>query len=189
MHEFEQRAYIKIRFALNQTATAIRNDLLAVYGPDAYSLATIGRWIARFKAGQFDLEDQHRSGRPITETSNANIERIESLIDDNPRISYSYLEAHTNLSRGTLQTIIKDKLQLTKKSARWIPHHLTALLRQRRFESSKAILQKFESGEWRFDQILTGDECIFYHRSIEKRSSTSSWKRAGEPPDTMARRD
>ena len=43
LHEFEQPAYIKIRFALNQTATAIRNDLLAVYGPDAYSLVTIGR--------------------------------------------------------------------------------------------------------------------------------------------------
>ena len=161
----------------------------------AYSLPTIRRWIARFKAGHLVVEDEHRSGCPITETSQANIDLIESLIDDNPRISYSYLEEHTSLSRGTLQRIIKDELHLTKRSSRWIPHHLTDANKQRRLEFSKAMLQKLNSGEWRMDQIMTGDECIFYHRKIEKQiermtgAATSSWKRQGEPPDTIVKRD
>ena len=36
MFEFEQRAYIKIRTALNETSTSIYNDLVKVYGEAAY---------------------------------------------------------------------------------------------------------------------------------------------------------
>jgi len=93
------------------------------------------------------------------------------------------------LSRGTLQRIIKDELLLSKRSSRWIPHHLSSQHKQRSLEFAKAMLQKLNSGEWRIDQILTGDECIFYHRKIEKRAETSSWKRQDEPPDTIVKRD
>jgi len=189
MFENEQRAYIKIRTALNETPISIHNNLVSVYGEAAYSLVTIRRWVVRFKAGKTDLEDMHRSGRPITEKSPSNIALIESLIDDNPRISYSYLEEYTSMSRGTLIRIIKDELHLSKRSSRWIPHQLSANNKQRRVEFAKAMLHKFNSGEWRIDQILTGDESIFYHRKIEKRAQTSSWKRACEPPDTVVRRD
>ena len=151
---------------MNETSTSIYNDLVKVNGKAAYSLPTIRRWIACFKAGHLVVEDEHRSGCPITETSQANIDLIESLIDDNPRISYSYLEEHTSLSRGTLQRIIKDELHLTKRSSRWIPHHLTDANKQRRLEFSKAMLQKLNSGEWRMDQIMAGDECIFYQNNV-----------------------
>jgi histone-lysine N-methyltransferase SETMAR len=189
MTEFEQRAYIKIRTALNETPASIHFDLMNVYGNSAYSLVTIRRWVARFKAGQSELEDQPRSGRPITETSKANIDLIESLIDTNPRISYSYLEEFTSLSRGTLMRIIKDQLNMVKRSSRWIPHHLTSQNKIKRVEFAKAMLSKLNSEEWRLDQILTGDESIFYHRKIEKRAIASSWKRQGEPPDTIVKRD
>ena len=46
----------------------------------------------------------------ITETNQANIDLVESLIDINPRVSKSYLEEETFLSRGTLNRIIKDNL-------------------------------------------------------------------------------
>ena len=48
MENFEQRTYIKVRTALNETTASIRNDLIKVYGDAAYSLATIRRWVARF---------------------------------------------------------------------------------------------------------------------------------------------
>ena len=189
MTEIEQRAYIKICTTLDQSPTIIHDNLVKVYGEAAYSYRNVARWAALFKAGKSKLMDKTRSGRPITEMNKANIDLVQSLIDKNPRISYSILEEKTFLSRGTLNRIIKDKLKLTKRSSRWVPHKLSLKNKQQRLEFCQAILEKFRKGEWRLDQILTGDECIFYWRSIEKRGSSSSWKRAGEPPDTLVKRD
>ena len=81
-------------------------------------------------------------------TNQANIDLVESLIDINPRVSYSYLEEETFLSRGMLNRIIKDNLYLSKRSSRWVPYHLTIENKLRRLEFFKAILKKFKSGEW-----------------------------------------
>ena len=99
----------------------IHDNLVKVYGEAAYSYPTVAGWDASFKAGESNLEDKYRSGRPITETNQANIDLVESLIDINPRVSYSYLEEETFLSRCTLYRIIKDNLHLSKRSSRWMP--------------------------------------------------------------------
>jgi len=161
MTEIEQRAYIKICTTLDQSPTIIHDNLVKVYGEAAYSYRNVARWAALFKAGKSKLMDKTRSGRPITEMNKANIDLVQSLIDKNPRISYSILEEKTFLSRGTLNRIIKDKLKLTKRSSRWVPHKLSLKNKQQRLEFCQAILEKFRKGEWRLDQILTGDECIF----------------------------
>ena len=112
--------------SLKQSAIVIHDNLVKVYDNEAsYSYPTIVRWAASFKAGESNLEDETRSGRPITQTIKANIELVESLFSKNPRISYSYLYEQTFLSRGTLNRIIKDILELTKRSSRWVPHDLT----------------------------------------------------------------
>ena len=119
-------------------------SICKVYGEAAYLYPTVARWAASFKAGESNLEDKYRSGKPITETNQANIDLVESLIDINPRVSYSYLEEETFLSRGTLNRIIKDNLYLSKSSSRWMPFHLTLENKHRRLEFCKAILEIFE---------------------------------------------
>ena len=48
---------------------------------------------------------------------------------------------------------------------------------------------KLQSGEWQLDQILTGDESWFYHRKIQKRAECAAWKKGGEPPEVVVKRD
>ena len=107
MSNLEQRAYIKIRTALKAIAKSIHVDLVAVLGKDAYSLTNVYKWIDNFRTGQTSLEDQHRSGRPIAETYQANIDQVERLFDDDPHVLYTYLEEHTSMSREVLQVIIR----------------------------------------------------------------------------------
>ncbi|XP_043493637.1 histone-lysine N-methyltransferase SETMAR-like [Polistes fuscatus] len=45
-------------FRKNKTATQAANKICAVYGEDAVAERTVQKWFARFKAGNFDLEDQ-----------------------------------------------------------------------------------------------------------------------------------
>jgi histone-lysine N-methyltransferase SETMAR len=185
----DQRGYIKTCAALNQSPISIHNNLVLVYGDNAYSYKTVTLWVNSFRAGNTNINDKPRTGRPITAKTDTNIALVEKLIDEHPRISYSYLEELTSISRGTLETIIKQELQMRKRSSRWIPHKLTPENKQKRLDFAKAMLEKLNSEQWRLDQILTGDECIFYHRKIEKRQATATWKRKGEPPECIVKRD
>ena len=62
----------------------IYDNLVKVFGEIAYSYPSVAMWAALFKAGESNLEDKYRSGRSITETNQANIDLVESLIDINP---------------------------------------------------------------------------------------------------------
>ena len=189
MGKFEQRAYIKIATSNKESITAIHNKLVNTYGSKAYSLRTVERWVASFKNGKSNLNDEFRSGRPVTACTNANIEFIEQIIDSNPHVSYRYLEEFTSMSRGTLIKIITDELHLSKRASRWIPHFLTQQNKQKRFAFAIAMLKELRSKRWRLDQILTGDECIFYHRKIHKQNESYTWKTPGESPDAIVKRD
>jgi hypothetical protein len=46
-------------------AAQAAREICAVYGEDAMNERTAQRWFTRFKAGNFNLEDMARSGRPV----------------------------------------------------------------------------------------------------------------------------
>ena len=47
-----------------KNATQTANKICAVYGDGAIADRTVRKWFARFKAGDFNLEDQECPGRP-----------------------------------------------------------------------------------------------------------------------------
>ena len=93
------RFYIQVRFKLGIALNQIHNELKTALPDNAPSLSTVNRWFNKLRRGVEDLKDQHRQGRPITETSPANIERVRALIEDEPWCSYDEIEAETSLSR------------------------------------------------------------------------------------------
>ena len=58
------------------------------------------------------------------------------------KLSYSYFEEQTSLSRVALNRIIKDKSELTKRSSIWVSHELNckdySFLKRYRKSSEKA---------------------------------------------------
>ena len=60
------KAYIKIRTLLGATPTDINADLDTVYGSQAASYITITRCFLQFKQGRESLEDDPRSGCPLS---------------------------------------------------------------------------------------------------------------------------
>ena len=51
--------------------------IYAIYCEDTLSKSAARKWFARFHAGNFDMKDEPRSGRPITEKSNEIIVKVE----------------------------------------------------------------------------------------------------------------
>jgi len=119
------RFYIFTRFKLGVNAKQIHRELCDTWGEGYVSYTTVAEWIQRFNQGRTSFEDHPRSGRPVTEATDRNIEVIRALIDENPHISISYMVFETGLSYGTINRIIHDDLKLKKLCARWIPHQLT----------------------------------------------------------------
>ncbi|CAF5016228.1 unnamed protein product, partial [Rotaria sp. Silwood1] len=70
------------RTALNIPARVIHNELYSVHDDQAPSFRIIKRWNKLFREGREEVEDEARSGRPITETTYENIEQVRLPIDD-----------------------------------------------------------------------------------------------------------
>ena len=182
------RFYIQMRFKLGCDATSIHNDFVSVYGDQAPAYSTITKWIREFKGGRTNLEDEPRSGAPITGPTAANIEVVRVLIENNPYLTYDELEAQTMLSRGTLERTIIDCLQLRKVASRYVPHFLSEKNRKDRVRICEYNLDKFKSGSWRLCDVVTGDESIFFWKQIGRRQSNASWVAKGESPRTVIKR-
>lgn len=124
MEKIEYRAYIKTRAVLGISATEIFEELVTAWGDNAPQYRTVAKWTALFKDGRESLEDDPRSGRPITEYTTDNIALVKQLIDENPHATYDELEAETCLSRGMIHQIIHVALRMRKLTSRWIRHQL-----------------------------------------------------------------
>ena len=53
-------------FRKGKSAAQTVNKICSVYGDDALGESTVRKWFARFRIGNFDLEDAKRSGRPAS---------------------------------------------------------------------------------------------------------------------------
>jgi len=55
---------------------------------------------------------------------------VEAIMKENCRITVNETAAHLDMSHGTAHHIVHDVLQFHKVSARWVPHQLTAELKE-----------------------------------------------------------
>ncbi|CAF3310236.1 unnamed protein product [Rotaria sp. Silwood2] len=151
MNKENFRYYIKVRTALNIPASAIYDELYSVHGDQAPSNRAVRRSAQWFREDRKEIEDEARSGRPITETTSENIEQVRLLIDDDPHITIE-----------------------EKATTRYIPKDLTDFQRTERVRICKQNLAKFQEGTWRLCDIITGYESWFYHTQIGRKSSNAA---------------
>ncbi|KAI6652406.1 hypothetical protein LOD99_7420 [Oopsacas minuta] len=84
-----------------------------IYGDECPSKATIYRWIERFDNGDEELHDDPRPGRPTSSKTRSNIERVQTILDENRRITLRELEERVGISKAT-HSIITEDLEMSK---------------------------------------------------------------------------
>ena len=124
-HGPEVRSYIKCRIRLNIDSKQIFNELCGIYGPQIISVLTVFRWVKAFKAGKFSVEDYTLPGRPKTSVTKANIAVVKTVFEQDARLSVKDIASCTGISEGSVQTILKKRLDLRKICPRWVSHLLT----------------------------------------------------------------
>ena len=68
-----------------------------MYGEDVLIERQCQNWFAKFRSGNFNLEDAPRPGRPLE----AEVDKIKSLVDANRRITTPAIAQRLNLSNST----------------------------------------------------------------------------------------
>ena len=82
-----------------------------------FNCAQLFRWVKAFKAGKFSVEDDTRPGRPKTSVTKANI-AVKIVVEQDARLSVKDIASCTGISEGSVQTILKKRLDLRKVCAR-----------------------------------------------------------------------
>jgi histone-lysine N-methyltransferase SETMAR len=188
MEKEPYRFYIKTRTLLGVTAATIHEELTIAYGAQAISYSTVQKWSKFFREGNMEIEDDPRSGRPVSKINSENIQLVQKVIDEDPHSTYDDIEAETQLSRGTIYRIIHDHLRMKKVTSRWVPHELTLLQKQLRVKICRENLTKLRNHSWRMCDIITGDETWIYYRQTGRKASNACWIGEGQSPETVVRR-
>jgi len=79
---FRQRAVIEFLVKEEIPAAEIHQRLQRAYGSVCMGASSVRRWVKHFKDGNTSIQDQPRSGRPRTASTERNKERVDELIQD-----------------------------------------------------------------------------------------------------------
>ena len=78
----------------------------------------------RFKDGRESTEDDEHTGRPVTITTEKKVAEIQEFILEDRRVAVETVARHFDISYGTAQDIMTNKLGMRRVSVRWVPRLL-----------------------------------------------------------------
>ena len=173
----EISSYIKCHIRLNIDSKRIFNELCGIYGPQTISMRTVFRWVKAFKAGKFSVEDDTRPGRPKTFVTKANIAAVKIVVEQDARLSVKDIVSCIGISEGSVQIILKKRLDLRKVCARWVPHLLTEEQKTQRLKCDRELLKTYKGCNTRvISNLLTGDETWVHMFEPKRRADNKQWK-------------
>jgi len=155
----------------------ILERMVAVYGESAPSYYEVKFWIKQFKWGRESIEDDPHTGRPVEATSEEMCQKLESFILVDRRMKVSRLAEETGISAGAVWTIIHEKQDMSKVSARWVPRMLCPFQKDTRRQCCQENLELLnEDPEHFLQRLVRGDETWVYHRDPESKMESMQWK-------------
>jgi hypothetical protein len=138
----------------------IHHELTLVFGEEAYTLASIKRWIHELTTGRTIMTVDPRPGRP-------SINHIDVLIlkqlNETPFAPVKLLNEDLKIPKTTVWRRLTESLQFKNRHFKWVPYMLTEELRQKRFDGARTLLDGLEAKQRiEFCDIVTGDESWIY---------------------------
>ena len=143
--KIEVRSNVKFLTKLGWKSTDIINALSYVYGDSAPPDPTVYRWIREFKEGRNSVEDEQRSGRPRTSTTEEHIIAVRRAVELDRRVTIEAIAEEVGISHGRVHAILTKNLELSKLSARWVPHMLRPEHKAQRIECATNLLNRLET--------------------------------------------
>lgn len=158
----EQRQFILKEFKKGcESGSELAKRLKKKFKDDPHIAAqkSIYLWIARFKAGEFQVDDRPRSGRPVT----AEDKRITDIILRDPYVSVTDLYCELDLQRSTAKAALA-RAGLINVNIMWVPRVISPEHRQRRIDHSLYMIKREEADPFLDRVIFEGEKYITYNK-------------------------
>ena len=124
----------------------------------------------------------------MTSRTDENIARIHELILEDRRRTIDDLVNLSGVSWSSCQRILSEELQMKRVAAKFVPHVLTADLKQSRVNACRELKEHLEIDPDLFLKLITGDESWCYSYDPETKQQSSEWKSSNSPCPKKARR-
>lgn len=121
----DQRSYIKIETLRGKSPTKIHSALHEVCRDSVVDRSTVSRWASCFHEGRVSIQDDPRSGRPVTATDDTSVVIVSTLLEEDRRKSCEEIVHEANMSTASVFRIMTQTLQKRKAAAKWVPHQLS----------------------------------------------------------------
>ena len=144
-------------FNMKKTAAKSHRILVEVYGQHALAERTCHKWFARFKSGDFVLEDEERLGQP----KKFEDKELEALLDEDCCQTQEELAESLVVTQAAISKRLKAAGYI-QKQGNWAPHELKPRNVERRFCMSEMLL-KHHKKKSVWHRIVTGDEKWIYY--------------------------
>lgn len=178
----EVRGVIRFLHAEGKNPAEIYRKLVAVYGDKVMSCKQVWLWCTAFTNGRTDLEDEPRTGRPRSSTTDENVTRVESLIREDRRLKIREMAMELDLPKSVVHEIVHDNLGFRKVSCRWVPKQLTDEHKFLRMGISLQLLERYREPDGDFlDKLITGDETWLHLTTPETKADSMTWKHPWSP--------
>ena len=135
-------------------------------------------WFAKFRSGNFTLEDAPRPGKPFE----ANVDKIKSLIDASRRITTREIAERLHLSNATVHKHTK-RLGFISKLEICLPRVLTEENLLRRINDCNTLIRR-QRNDPLLKRIVTGDEKWLVYNNVKRKTT---WSKKDEPAQTTAK--
>ena len=177
----EQRINIKFCVRLGKTATETLKMLRDVYGDSSISRTRVFKWHKPFMEGREDVEDDPKSGRPCTSTTDTNIEKVRQMVRSDRRLTIRVIANEVGMDKETVRTTLVDTLGMRKMCAKIVPRLLTEEQKAQRLNACRDILQQMKADEKLLKNGITGDESWVFQYDPETKQQSRQWKSVSSP--------
>jgi len=147
------------------------------FGSDTLKKTAVYEWHERFKSGRESVEDDERSGRPLTSKIDENINKMREMLINNRKLTIIRGLKHC---LWIIQDIVVNGLGLRRVAAKLVLKELNFLQKRDRV-IAKDMISKAESDPTFIKRIITGDETWVYEYDTQSRHQASEWKASNEP--------
>ena len=164
-----------------KTGKEIHSKLADVYGSSASSYAQVTFWVGEFKRGRTSLEDEASSGRPLDATNEEMCKKVWDLVYSDRRIQVEEIVQALGISHGSVSTILHDRLDMRKLTARWVPKSLRDEQMATRVSVCSTLLKCFRSKDDVLLRLVTVDETWVHYYEPENKAQSRQWVGPGSP--------
>ena len=120
--------------------------------------------------------------KPVTK---ANIAAVKIVA----RLSVKDITSFTGISEGSVQTILKKRLDRRNVCARWVPHLLTEEQKTQRLKCARELLKTYKGCNSRvISDLQTGEETWVHMFEPQWRADNKQWKRKDKKLPCIAKR-